>query len=153
MAVNQSRVARPASNSLRGKARWRWIAAMFVLSLLGGTSCSSDNSAKISGLVTLDGQPVGLGTISLKPTDGKGPTAEAIITDGRYSLTTLPGPKKIAIHGFRKTGTRRYHEGDPSSPMVDVNEETVPTRYHEGGELTADIGAGQQTRDFALKSQ
>ena len=89
------------------------------------SGCSDGNVARLSGTVTLDGALVEKGTISLAPADGRAPTAEALINGGKYSVTTLPGPKKIVIHGLKQVGTRRDHPEDPSSPMVDVHEETV----------------------------
>jgi len=115
-------------------------------------ACSRDNSTRLSGLVTLDGAPMKKGSIGLTPRDGKGPTAEAIITDGKYSLKTWPGPKLVVIHGLKKVGTRRFHEDEPSSPMVDVNEESLPARYHSQSRLEENLNAGEQTLNFDLTS-
>ncbi len=126
---------------------------LVLLLAASGAGCSKDNTARISGTVTLDGTPLEKGTISLSPADGRSPTAEAIITAGKYSVTTLPGPKNVIIHGLKKVGERRYHPEDPTSPLVDVNEETVPERYNTASELHEQLQAGAQTLDFALQSK
>ena len=134
---------------LRSFRRTFGILALVGCAVLG---CSDGNVARLSGTVTLDGALVEKGTISLAPADGRAPTAEALINGGKYSVTTLPGPKKIVIHGLKQVGTRRYHPEDPSSPMVDVHEETVPARYNTQSELSEQVQAGRQTLDFALKT-
>jgi hypothetical protein len=126
--------------------------AILLVAIVPLLGCSEKKVALLSGLVTVDGTPIENGSISLMPAERNAPTAEAIIAAGKYTLTTLPGAKNVSIHGFQKVGTRRYHEGDPSSPMVDVNEEIVPARYNIQTELKADLKVGPQTLDFALTS-
>jgi hypothetical protein len=123
-----------------------------ILALLGLTclGCSADKMLPLTGTVTLDGTPLEKGTISLAPADSNGPTAEAIINGGKYSLKTMPGTKKVVIHGLKKVGTRLFHPEDPTSPTVDVNEETVPAKYNTTSQLTAEVKAGERTLDFAL---
>jgi hypothetical protein len=131
---------------------FRALAALVVLCVVC-PGCSDDKMVRLSGTVTLDGAPLEKGTISLAPADGNAPTAEALVTAGKYEVKTMPGAKNVVIHGLKKVGTRRYHPDDPGSPMVDVNEETVPARYNTASELTAAVKAGESKLDFALTTQ
>lgn len=122
-------------------------AVLFCLSGCG----RRDGLTEINGTVTYDGQPVQKGTISLLPTDGRGPTAAAVITGGKYSVKIAPGPKQIKIQGFKVTGQERYKPNDPTSPMVDIQEQILPERYNAKSDLTRDIASGGGTLDFALE--
>jgi len=143
---NARRTAAPAIRC--GSRHLAWT----LLAVLAASGCTHANGARLSGKVTLDRTPVETGRIRLTPLDGQGPTAEALILQGRYALTTSPGAKKIEIYGLRKIGTRHYHENDPSSPMVDVTEEIVPARYNTHSGLTAELKTGSETRDFNLET-
>lgn len=128
---------------------------MFVLCasglVLGG--CSTNGLIEVGGQVTLDDKPLEKGTISFVPVDGKGPSAAGIIENGHYSVEVAPGQKKVEILGYKTTGRRRYDENDPSSPMIDINEQIIPERYNTQSELTCQIDAGTDTHDFAVESQ
>jgi hypothetical protein len=110
-----------------------------------------DGLTEISGAVTYDGQPVKKGAISLLPADGQGPTAAAVIADGKYSVKVTPGKKQVKIEGFRVTGQKQYNPRDPKSPMVDVQEQILPERYNAKTELSREIASGAKTVDFALE--
>ena len=114
--------------------------------------CSGDGLNAISGTVTLDGRPIENGTIEFLPADGQGPTAAAVIEGGQYEVRVAPGAKEVRIVGYRKTGERHVAPGDPSSPMIDIQEQIVPAKYNANSELRCEIGTGGR-QDFALKSE
>jgi hypothetical protein len=126
--------------------------AIACLLLLGAVclGCSDDKTTRLSGTITLDGTPLEKGKIRFDPVDGNAPTAETLVADGKYSVITRPGKKNVIINGMKKVGERRYHEEDPTSPIVDVNEETVPARYNTASELTAELKGGAQTLNWEL---
>jgi hypothetical protein len=63
---------------------------LFVLTALCCTGCFNNGLAKVSGVVTVAGQPVPSGTIMFTPTGG--PAAVGEIKNGNYTLTTYqPG--------------------------------------------------------------
>ena len=109
-----------------------------------------DGLVQIGGGVTYDGQPVKNGTISFLPPDGNGPTAAAIIADGKYSVKVAPGQKLVQIEGFKVIGHRHYVPNDPTSPLVDIQEQILPERYNTKSELTCEITAGTHVYDFTL---
>jgi hypothetical protein len=110
-----------------------------------------DGLTQISGGVTYDGQPVKNGTISFLPPDGNGPTAAAIIADGRYSVKVAPDKKQVRIEGFKVVGQRHYVSNDPTSPMIDVQEQILPERYNVKSELTREITPPVAIYDFVLE--
>ncbi|MBU4271497.1 MAG: hypothetical protein KKA28_06500, partial [Planctomycetes bacterium] len=80
----------------------RLLPALFLLPLLGG--CGGSRLVEIGGAVTYDGQPVQKGTIAFLPSDGNGPTAAAIIAEGKYTVKVAPGPKQVKIEGYKIVG-------------------------------------------------
>jgi hypothetical protein len=122
---------------------------LLSLALIVLTSgCGNDGAIEWSGLVTLDGEPIANGTIEFRAVDGNGPTAGGLVTEGRYSLQLQPGSKVVEIHGFRQVGEQRDRMmGDLNGPMIPVNEEIVPARYHTKSSLSAEVT--QQSRDDA----
>lgn len=113
--------------------------------------CGSRNGLmEIHGSVTYDGKPVQDGTVNFVPVNGNGPTAAAIVTDGRYSVRVAPGEKRVRIEAFRITGHRRHHPNDPTSRMIDIKEQILPERYNAKTELAREITFGVDTCDFDL---
>lgn len=123
------------------------LATFLVCSGCGG----GDGLTAVSGAVTYDGQPVAKGAINFAPADGNGPTAAAIIADGKYSTKIMPGKKKVRIESFKVVGQRRLHPNDTTSPPIDIQEQTLPARYNTKSELAREIASGVRTCDFALE--
>ena len=125
-------------------------ACVFVMMpcLLG---CQNDGFREISGTVSYDGQPLQKGNISFIPSGDDGPTAAAIIADGKYSVKILPGQKRVAIEGFKVLAQRHYYPNDPKSPLIDIKEQILPARFNTQTELTREITRSAKTYDFDLK--
>jgi hypothetical protein len=56
-----------------------WCLAICMFAGCGGTGLTP-----VSGMVELDGQPLGTGTIQFAAADGQAPSQAAMITDGRF---------------------------------------------------------------------
>lgn len=126
----------------------RHTAICSVVLLVFCTGCGGNGLKEIRGAVTYDGRPVKQGTITLLPPDRKGPTAAAIITDGKYSVAATLGPKQVIIEGFEVKGMRRY----PGSMMMcEDRKQILPARYNTKTELTSNITSGVRTYDFTLQ--
>src|SRR5205807_8289434 len=111
-----------------------WFCIVLGVVVVAGCSAKS-NRGTVSGSVTLDGQPLKAGIIRFMPIDGKTPTADTAITDGKFKASVPPGDKKISISGPKVTGKRRVYE-TPDSPTVDIVEELLPARYNLQSTLT-----------------
>ncbi|NLF09432.1 MAG: hypothetical protein GX594_15845 [Pirellulaceae bacterium] len=122
-------------------------ALLLLLAPLWG--CGANKPLKIEGSVTYGGEPVQKGRITFLSPDGKGPTAAAIIADGKYSVGVFPGVKQVKIEGFKVVGQVPYSPG--SSEMVDDLEPIIPAKYNEKSELTVEISSGTRSLDFNLE--
>jgi hypothetical protein len=136
----------------RLKLRIVWLCAVCAVSLAAG-GCSSDSGkGTVSGIVTLDGQPLQSGLIRFVPIDGRTPTAEATITDGEFSAEVPIGEKRVSISAPKVVGKRPAYQ-TPNAPMIDVVEELLPARYNVTSELTLNVTDGRQDAPFELKSK
>ena len=80
-----------------------------MVALAGCSGRGGPERASVSGSVTLDGQPVTDGLITLYPAGGtNGPSVGGSIQDGRYSIAAAKGPYlgryRVEINWPRKTG-------------------------------------------------
>ena len=137
-----------------GKSCTLWLVGGIGLLLL--TGCGQDSNRKsLEGDVTLDGQPLMKGSITLVPMQGTGgPTAGGTIDNGKFSITskgTFVGKFRVEITANRKTGQKKQ---GPFGNMVDDYEQYIPDRYNQQSELEAEVTeAGSNHFEFPLSSQ
>jgi len=86
--------------SISLKIRSAVLVAATYLTLAGCQSAIE--KASVSGTVTLNGEPVQVGTISFEPTDPAAPSASAEIHDGRFSVESPVGNRRVAIMAYRQ---------------------------------------------------
>jgi hypothetical protein len=120
------------------------------LCLIGLGGCSGDGQSVLTGEVTLDGQPLKEGLIKFIPLDGKTTTADAVITDGRFTATVPVGEKRVEISAPKVVGKTRMM---PESPEKDIIDELLPERYNAKSDLKMTVERGPQTKKFELKSK
>lgn len=116
------------------------VAAAAAFALLGLTAgCGGPPRAKVSGTVTLDGNPVESGTISFYPTANAGQTAGGGIQDGRYTLDASPGEMTVVISANKVVGkTRMFKDGPETDKVVEL----IPERYNKTSELKVTLQPG-----------
>ena len=104
---------------------------------------------RVSGVVTLDGQPLPAATVMFQPTSGR---ASIATTDsaGKYSLTYLDGVPG-ALLGAHTVIIRTEIPGEDGQPPI--AKEKLPKKYHDRTELTAEVKPGSNTFKFDLTSQ
>ncbi|MEZ6063939.1 MAG: hypothetical protein R3C19_26640 [Planctomycetaceae bacterium] len=112
--------------------------------------------------MTLNGEPIETGQITFTPSGDSGGTssgaASGEITAGEYLIPEDQGPMvgkhSVSIRASRKTG-KQVPAAMPAPPgtMIDVTEEYIPYRYNFQTELTAELVAGENTKDFALEGE
>jgi hypothetical protein len=130
----------------------RLLALIVLCGVVAG--CTGDaNKGTVNGTVTLDGQPLKSGLIRFDPVDGQTATADAPITDGKFTAVVPIGERKVWISSPKVTGKRKAYTDVPDSPMVDIVEELLPPRYHVASQQKITITAGEQTPTFDLKSK
>lgn len=118
--------------------------------------CGSPDQVLIEGRVTLDGQPVGPGSIVFLPeTDGEATKFAAPIEDGQYRIGTergaKPGTFRVEISWSKKTG-RQLPSADPGI-MMDEMQEAIPPLYNTQTTLVREIKPGENIHDFDLQLQ
>ena len=122
--------------------------------------CGGGSGGTVSGAVTYDGQPVGDGTITFLPADGKGQPVGGPIANGRYSVADVPpGPKVVQITAVKavkfaqsseemaRQAAERKAKGDPTGLIESAD--VIPANAG-GNNASVDIKPGRQTHDFAL---
>ncbi|MGE3777879.1 MAG: carboxypeptidase-like regulatory domain-containing protein [Pirellulaceae bacterium] len=125
------------------------VASVLLLAGCGGGTPS--NVGVVSGVVTLDGQPLPDAIVTFTPA-GTGSVVRAT-TDaaGKYQLVYSPDVYGAEI-GEYKVAISSYQTGDPDAdPPKPKVPEKVPAKYNVKSELSAKVNAGENVLDFELK--
>jgi hypothetical protein len=104
-------------------------------------------SYSVSGTVTLDGVPVSKGHITFYPADKSGDASSGKIEDGKYSLMTPAGAKRVEIIANRPVPAKTDALG---MPLV---EQYIPPKYNIKSTLTVEVSAQRTNHDFPLTSK
>jgi hypothetical protein len=117
----------------------------------------------VTGTVTLDGQPIALGTISFTPDGGGagGPPAVGgggTIKYGRFSIDRegglIPGTYKVSINAPGAAPERTKGSMPAAGRSVELPKELIPKSYNAQTTLSAKIEkGGNNDLTFSLKSQ
>jgi hypothetical protein len=127
---------------------WMLFAGMVSLVGCGGNS----NIGKVTGKVTLDGQPVSDATVVFSPTKGGSPSNARTDSQGVYTLSYTRSEKgaEIGQHQVRIT-TFQHADADSEPPILAVPEK-IPAKYNSQSELKVNVESGDNTHDFELKT-
>ncbi len=136
---------------LRRPGRLRFAVLGGLLAAAAG--CGPD-VASVRGKVTLDGQPVDGGTIAFLPA-AEGVAADAPVRAGEYDVPAdrnlRPGNYRVEVRWPKPTG-KKVPSADPGF-TIDQTREAVPAGYNTQSTLTAELGRGENVKDFALTSR
>jgi hypothetical protein len=127
---------------------------LLLVCLVASAGCkgSEATTGTVTGEVTLDGQPLKTGLIRFVPADGKTPTADATITDGKFTAVVPLGEKKVEISAPKVVGKTKMYD-TPDSPVVDEVADIIPKQYNVRTTLTLTVQKGTQEKKFELKSR
>ncbi len=134
------------------KTRYWPIVFAALLSFCQGCG-SSYPSGTLEGQVTVDGQPLELGTIHFTPLDGGGaPTIEAQIgTNGRYRAEQVSvGKNRAVFHAIKETG-KMLRDRDMNIDYPETVSLLAPKFHLQGIEV--DVASGTTVQDFELTSK
>lgn len=128
------------------------LAGLIAITGCGGGADVPD-LGRVTGTITLDGDPLDGATVEFVPQSGR--PSSAITDDNgyytlRYSATTngaLPGKHNVSIRSARDGVSA---EGEQAG--VEGRKELLPERYHEKSELVFTVEPGANTADFDLTS-
>lgn len=122
---------------------------------LFAVGCGSAPTTVVTGVITLDGQPLPSGRVTLVPLDS-GVTAGGSIVKGRYEIKAAaavsPGRYAVRISSRQPTG-RSVPDPEAASGRSEERREVVPARYNERSELVVEIKvSGEQEFNWQLLS-
>jgi hypothetical protein len=116
------------------------------------SSCGGSHLTAVSGIVSLDGQPLKEGSMHFAAVDGQAPTQAAMIADGRFSTELHRTNYKVQIFAPKpsKVVAKLDENGPGGGPRV---EELLPPRYNVQTELTLNVTGPTTTANFELRSK
>lgn len=130
------------------------LGACVVFSLAGcGGGGDTSNLGKVSGTVTLNGEPLEGATLEFVPEHGGRPSIGLTDDDGNYTMlfrADTPGAL-IGAHLVRITSQRSQSGGEGGEPLVQARPELVPQEYNDQSTLKVMVKEGRNTHDFALQ--
>jgi hypothetical protein len=134
--------------------------AIASCAVLSGCNSQGYDLAQISGVVTLDGNPIPGTLVNFQPvgkdgrTPGPGSTGRCDET-GRYVLQTIRDEPGAVVGAHRV----RIYSFSPESPVsrdsdAGLPKEQFPNRYNYASELTFDVeSGGTEAADFRLTAK
>lgn len=119
-----------------------------------GCKPSNVNTVKVTGTITIDGEPLEQGGIKFSSVNNDTTASGGIISNGTYVAEIPPGKKKVLIIGTKVVGKEKLYD-TPDSPTRDKLETVTPAEYNkkELTPLEADITHETKTLNFDLSSK
>lgn len=122
---------------------------------LSSQGCQSDEIelGQVTGLVTVDGQPIESAQLEFTPTDGRMSIAQTD-ANGHYQLR-YTSDRKGAMIGTHKVAvtTALQPVQEEGAPWTKGRKELLPAKYHSQTELTAEVKPGSNEINFELTSK
>jgi len=123
----------------------------FVIMAVSG--CSGDGTVRISGKVTVNGEPVETGSIAFAPADGNTSVEGAEIVNGEYKAKVPPGDKIIRIRGMKLLPSEVYDAVSQTTHVSSTAIRITDAKYEAADSpLQATITKNGETHDFDLPS-
>jgi hypothetical protein len=138
-------------------AVWRWSLAICVVFAVVGCSDRPRNVAKkVTGKITLGGQPLANALVTFTPDNGS-PSFGRTDAEGNYNLiwsSQRGRPIEGAQIGEHTVTITTFQLGDPNAKTARAEvPEKVPYKYREeGGFPKATVKAGANVIDFSLEA-
>lgn len=127
-----------------------------------GCSKRSYELASVSGVVTLDGEPLPDARVMFNPVDSANdlsigpPSIDVTDEEGQFEMTTTDGSLGAVVgsHHVRITTYRESVDPKNVHRIIVKAEERAPTRYQKPGELTCEVPPeGLANVEFNLTSK
>jgi hypothetical protein len=124
-----------------------------ALALAAGCGPGS-GTGEVTGTVKVDGQLAPPGSsITFIPSDGKSPTAGALIENGKYTTRVPVGPAKVQIRAPKTIARPKAAKQEGPGAGSELVEESLPAKYNDNTTLSYDVQSGTQTKDWDLKTR
>ena len=123
-----------------------------LLAALAGCGGPYANLGRVSGKVTLAGQPLADAIVTFSPAASGSPSTGRTDSSGSYTLMFTRGVKGAEAGDHNVTiSTHRDADTDADPPTSEVPEK-VPFKYRKPGELRATVTKGSNTIDLTLEA-
>jgi hypothetical protein len=125
---------------------WGVMAVIAVLFASGCGGGGGPSLGTVSGRVTLDGQPLQGAVVEFQPAEGR----------GSFGVTDAQGDYRLSFTEARQGAVLGKHtvritlDAEDDERKTDAN---IPARYNRLSELTAEVQAGSNERNFELQSK
>lgn len=123
--------------------------SILLSAIIGCGGSDLPELGQVTGVITLDGQPLPEAMVRYQPATGRQSSA---MTDaqGRYELLFLKGANG-ALLGKHTVSITITSAGDADQPSAQP-EVTLPANYNTESTLTAEVEAGANVIDFELSA-
>jgi hypothetical protein len=123
------------------------LAQLVCLSCLLFPGCGkSSDKLEVSGEVSLDGEPLDTGSITLTSLEGKKTSTGAMIRDGKFEVPQekglLPGSYHVDISSADSKGPPVIVQGSPGGPGISVARERIPAEYNTNSKQSINVAKG-----------
>ena len=118
------------------------------LSLLAGCG-PGDGMITISGSVTMDGEPVQDGSISLMPING-GSMGGGLIENGHYTAKSSPGEMAVQIHAHKMVQKKNPTREEIERGLTEDSVSIIPNVYNRQSKLRINVAPDQKNFEFDL---
>lgn len=136
--------------SVRSWTNIRWAFVGWLGISLAGCG-KPENIGAVSGVVTLNGEPLSGALIQFEPLAGNAPSGGFTDEGGKYSLTYSREVQGAEIGEHRVRISTKDLGNPDSDPPRPKKAETVPAKYNTKTELTAKVQAGKNELNFPLE--
>jgi hypothetical protein len=128
----------------------------FALDILAvaalAVGCAEPTTGRVTGTVSIDGQPAKMGSIAFFPVDGQGATTGGEIIDGQYAADVSLGEMKVEIRVPKVVGHKKLYD-TADSPVKPLMEETLPAKFNDATELRLKVEPGLNEQDYVLSTK
>lgn len=126
-----------------------------IAALLSG--CGGDDGPvkyEVTGLVTVNGEPLDEGEIRFLPEDGHGTVGATRIENGEFTLMSEAGNKRVEIRSAKagEGAAEQFKFPGGTAMPSNLRFETIPKQYNQESTLTALVTSdGENHFEFALE--
>ncbi|MBA2113108.1 hypothetical protein [Bremerella alba] len=110
---------------------------------------ASDGMITISGSVTLDGEPVEDGSISLMPLK-EGGMGGGLIENGYYTAKSSPGEMAVQIHAHKMVKKKNPTREEVERGLTEDSVSIIPPAYNNQSLLRIMVAPDHRTFEFKL---
>ncbi|MEX0794648.1 MAG: hypothetical protein WD045_16040 [Pirellulaceae bacterium] len=124
------------------------VSALLFTPLAG---CGGDGKIPIQGTATWNGDPIEIGYVELQPTDNTGQFASAEIREGKFTLRTAPGLRRVKVTAERQIGEIPPSDRIPTAEPI--MHQYIPARFNTNSETEVEIKADDPVLALDLEGE